>query len=720
MADPSPIISPTNIQQFTNPNQMADMLMTNLMWSKMGNMLDTNFELTIPNILKILALLSAGEIKNFIISGLTFFVHTIRDMPGIIIGLVMYMSKLFKKPKTLEYEQTPYMPPTNLINIEVEPNFLLLMGNYILKNDNCTYKTTITDAFIKNTKENLMYVKLNNVVIKFDTFTLDLNEQITCTKNIYTNEIIGATTSINAINSITNYSELLTSGQREIVDKIYGFLCDDAKKLNLSVIDHVKKCIDMTLYTDKRFTEDTIANMIAKKHPQLNKDDIFIKILIIGSLLYSYCSYGCITQESSNLRKGKTMFDKHNKYSIVDVDKEYNHLNSNINSYYPYINSYVLNFLNKETIKKEFANFNHVAEEKKTASNFILTFTISNNQYDNQHAISEFIKTINNSYKKNTTKTKIHFIKLIEDIKKNDTPNPEYEEYEIKKKLLEQMKDTNPSNLQLFEFLNKPIPPKTLTTETVTKKIECKFLNEMEKDFNTLFLRKDDKEELFTSLDMFKNKGDVLKDMGLQNKYNLLLYGEPGTGKSTTIQAVANYLQKDIYYIDLLKVETNEDLHMIFEYVNKNIPNSGIIIMEDIDAMTDVVLKRTDKLNEYNMNDIMNNQKSKLTLEYFLNILQGTLTIDNSVFIVTTNHIAHLDPAFYRDGRFDVKIELKLCNKYQIGQIYNKMMGKMLPDDILDKVIEDKFSPATIIYHIKKYIFCHDKEPSEIIAPFIQ
>ena len=50
-----------------------------------------------------------------------------------------------------------------------------------------------------------------------------------------------------------------------------------------------------------------------------------------------------------------------------------------------------------------------------------------------------------------------------------------------------------------------------------------------------------------------------------------------GTGKTTTIQAVATFLQRDIYYVDLQKAKLNEDLQMIFEYVNKHVPNSGIV-----------------------------------------------------------------------------------------------------------------------------------------------
>lgn len=709
---------------YANPTQITDMLMSNLLISKLGNIMQSEFELTGANILKILVLLSAGEIKNGVNAMLVSFINYVKDMPNIILGLVMTLVGMMKKKEPLEIENKVlnYYVPDNFISIEVEPNFLVVMCNYIIKSDNCLYKMTATDAIIRNTKETGINIKFNNVIVKFNDYNLELVEQIACQKDIYTNEITGASSGMTKPATITDYLDLLTDGQREIVEKIYMLMDKKAREQKKTIMGLVKGQISMDIYTKGNyFSEMTITDLIVGKYPNLNKDATFIKILIIGTLLYEYCGYGCITHGISDIKKGKTIFDKNNVYTLSTVNND-TYEATNINQYILFIIVYVqeLNLNENGNIAKQFKPFLIMSEPKKVSSNYVLTFTISNTLIDTQHAITEFITTIQNSYKKNTSKTKISSIILIEDKKTSETPNPEYEEYETKKKMLETMKvDTNPSNLLMFEFLNKPIPPKTIIKEIITKKIECKFLNEKEKDFETLFLRKNDKDELTNSLDMFKNKGDAMRAFGLQNKYNLLLYGEPGTGKTTTIEAVANYLKKDIYYINLLNVDTNEDLHMIFEYVNKNIPNSGIIIMEDIDAMTNVVLKRTNELCEYKVNDIINNQKCKLTLEYFLNILQGTLTIDNSVFIVTTNHIEHLDPAFYRDGRFDVKIELKLCDKFQIGAIYQKMMGKVLPQDILDKVIENKFSPATIIYHIKKYVFCTDIEAVEIMKPFI-
>jgi SpoVK/Ycf46/Vps4 family AAA+-type ATPase len=364
-------------------------------------------------------------------------------------------------------------------------------------------------------------------------------------------------------------------------------------------------------------------------------------------------------------------------------------------------------------------------KDPKSKSLRIIVRSESEKDFETPPIMNNFLKEVYGSYKRNSTKTKIFTLQLEDEITTKEEANPEYIEWEEKKKLLEEFKTPkkdreNDVHAPYFgEFFCGRIPKKTIINTIITKKVVSKQLNEMEKDFETLYLRERDKRKLTDCLDMFKNKGHIMKEMGLQNKFNLMLYGEPGTGKSTTIQAVANYLQKDIYYISLKNVKYNEDLQLIFEYVNRNVPNAGCLIMEDIDTTTPIVLKRKFETVEYKVNEMLDNQRSELTLEYLLNILQGTLTIDGSVFIVTTNHLEQLDPAFYRDGRFDLKIELKLCDHFQIKTIYKRMMGTDLSQEILDKIPENKFTPATIMYHIRNYIFNVDMPAEEIMAEFM-
>lgn len=224
--------------------------------------------------------------------------------------------------------------------------------------------------------------------------------------------------------------------------------------------------------------------------------------------------------------------------------------------------------------------------------------------------------------------------------------------------------------------------------------IEFKLLNNTYKDFTTLYLKEYDNLVLSTTLNNFKNKQDIYKELGLPYKFGALLYGPPGTGKSSSIVAIASYLQKNIYYLDMNNITTNEELKTVFNKVNKEISNSGIIVMEDIDVMTNIVHKRS----TVNMGD------SKLTLECFLNLLQGTLTHNGSIFIATTNNIEILDDAFIRDGRFDIKIELGNCDHFQMNLIYQKFFKRNIPKKLISQIPEYKMTPATFISKLIPYI----------------
>lgn len=58
-----------------------------------------------------------------------------------------------------------------------------------------------------------------------------------------------------------------------------------------------------------------------------------------------------------------------------------------------------------------------------------------------------------------------------------------------------------------------------------------------------------------------------------------------------------------------------------------------------------------------------------------LQLLDGINSCNKTIFLATTNYIDRLDPALIRDGRFDIKIEMKnfdydeaveMCNKFNV------------------------------------------------------
>ena len=373
--------------------------------------------------------------------------------------------------------------------------------------------------------------------------------------------------------------------------------------------------------------------------------------------------------------------------------------------------------------------------------------------------LAKFLETIrSNSVSLNTkcsNSVPVKYIKLKQTETTTETDNPAYKEWVKKKDLIlsniapvsansapiisnqVELINSNPNpnsnavinSAAINSFLPTLVdsmPPEKLQITTTKLAIDEQTINQTCRQMQSLSLKSKDKRKLMCALDDYLEDGPTLKAWGIKNKLNILLYGEPGTGKSSTIEAIATYLNKPIYYVDMKEARTNNDLKLIFDHVNSVAVGGGIIVMEDIDAMTDCVHKRISPNQEdlaadnTTVSAIMSEKETNtLTLEFFLNILDGVLTADKSIFITTTNHIEKLDPAFYRAGRFNLKIELGTCNHDQMNYIYKNMRGTEIPVEILRQIPEKVFKPAEFIFHIKDYVRDFTLTDAEILEPFM-
>jgi len=81
-------------------------------------------------------------------------------------------------------------------------------------------------------------------------------------------------------------------------------------------------------------------------------------------------------------------------------------------------------------------------------------------------------------------------------------------------------------------------------------------------------LRKEEKTQLVNLIDNYNNNKHKLIKLGLPDKLGILFEGLAGTGKTSSIEAIATHLKKPIYYMHLDTIKTNDQLTRVFDYVN--------------------------------------------------------------------------------------------------------------------------------------------------------
>ncbi|KAK8959242.1 hypothetical protein KSP40_PGU009017 [Platanthera guangdongensis] len=163
------------------------------------------------------------------------------------------------------------------------------------------------------------------------------------------------------------------------------------------------------------------------------------------------------------------------------------------------------------------------------------------------------------------------------------------------------------------------------------------------------------KRTILEDLARFVKRKEYYKRIGKAWKRGYLLFGPPGTGKSSLIAAIANYLRFDIYDLDLKEVNRNSDLKsLLIEMTNKS-----MLVIEDIDCSVD--LQNRD--GEEGEKETKSHNNNDVTLSALLNLIDGLWSTsgEERIIVLTTNYKDQLDPALLRPGRMDMHIHMGYC-----------------------------------------------------------
>lgn len=183
----------------------------------------------------------------------------------------------------------------------------------------------------------------------------------------------------------------------------------------------------------------------------------------------------------------------------------------------------------------------------------------------------------------------------------------------------------------------------------------------------------------------FENVIDIVQNsaryeaMGIGFPSPIILYGKPGTGKTYSVEKLAEYLDWPVYRIDSNSIGSpyiHQTGQKIAEVFNKAFDNSpSIVIIDEMEAY----LGKREGAQDFKIEEVGE----------FLRLIPEAQK--NKVLVVgMTNLLQNIDPAILRTGRFDHKIEVRMPTAEDIRRMLDTALGKLpVEKDInLDKVVE--------------------------------
>ena len=210
-------------------------------------------------------------------------------------------------------------------------------------------------------------------------------------------------------------------------------------------------------------------------------------------------------------------------------------------------------------------------------------------------------------------------------------------------------------------------------------------------NFDDVYIEEYSKKQIITALTMSKYKEKLFDEWGLNGggKSGLAIafnfWGPPGTGKSMTAEAIASYLNKDVFSVNYAELEskyvgeTPKNIKKAFDRAREN---NAVLVFDEADSFLGKRLTNVSQSADYGVN--ITRSVMLLELEKF-----------DGVVVFTTNLVSNYDEAFKR--RILASVEFKIPDEKGRKSIWKMHLPEKLPlnKDVSIEQLASKYSDVS-------------------------
>lgn len=323
---------------------------------------------------------------------------------------------------------------------------------------------------------------------------------------------------------------------------------------------------------------------------------------------------------------------------------------------------------------------------------------------------------------------------------------------EFKKNVLKKVEkfQSNEIILKYFKILNESKAPHSITMYDGEKKNG----KELKEEFINSFFHKE-RNIIWNNVETIIRTPEKITKLGQGAFINYIFYGPPGSGKSSLAYRLARALECNIISVDISCIKSKLELYKIIQSPKNYLDSCNslsyktspkyIIVLEEFDESIKKLLEKENKRefmnkfmsnciqkvyfdeDNYNIEDkdstikngkniVKNNMKElkqdtdllneEYTLRDLLDILQGSLSVDGSIIIATTNNLNKIQsacPELIRDGRLTpVYFGYQTKESFiELCQYYFKDYEREIINDLFKNVDELSVPTSTILKILK-------------------